>query len=131
MSEFKTRLRATIQDDQWLLGVIGTGPSLGGYLLAQDYGSTFRTTFSVGRIHGLYVRGTVRHQGLGRALVEYAIEWAYNRAHPMILDWQARPESISFYESMGFVADYVGGFPSYPGFSVDSRKPRTNRARRE
>ena len=39
----------------------------------------------------------------------------------MILDWQATPESVSFYEALGFEADFVGDFPECPGFTLDLR----------
>ncbi|WP_391549242.1 hypothetical protein [Glutamicibacter halophytocola] len=34
--------------------------------------------------------------------MESAFAWARGRPTPMILDWQATPESVSFYESLGF-----------------------------
>ncbi|WP_255475116.1 hypothetical protein [Glutamicibacter sp. JC586] len=40
----------------------------------------------------------------------------------MILDWQATPESVAFYESLGFEPDFVGDFPEYPGFTLDLRQ---------
>ena len=39
----------------------------------------------------------------------------------MILDWQANPSAIGFYEALGFTADRVDDFPEYPGFTLDHR----------
>ena len=39
---------------------------------------------------------------------------------PMMLDWQATEESISFYASFGLEADFVGDFPAVPGIHARS-----------
>lgn len=39
----------------------------------------------------------------------------------MILDWQASPSAVGFYQALGFHADCVGDYPDYPGFTLDLR----------
>ena len=46
----------------------------------------------------------------------------------MVLDWQASPSAVAFYEALGFSADRVGDFPDYPCFTLDLRTgPRCGR----
>lgn len=42
----------------------------------------------------------------------------------MILHWQASRDAVAFYESLGLIADRVGDYPDYPGFSLDLRESR-------
>lgn len=120
-TDFGANFRALLQDPNWHLAVAVEQDSLSGYVAAQDYGRGLRGSFSVGRIHDLFVAPGSRRSGTGRALVESAFAWARQRPAPMILDWQATPESVAFYESLGFKPDFVGDFPEYPGFTLDLR----------
>lgn len=79
----------------------------------------------MGRIHDLFVDPNPRRSGIGGSLVKFAFAWAKARPSPMILDWQATPESVSFYESLGFEADFVGDFLDCPGFTLDLRSAST------
>lgn len=119
--EFEIHFCALLKDPNWFIGVAVEQSILSGYIAVQDYGRALRGSFSVGRIHDLFVVPTTRRSGTGRSLVESAFEWATERPTPMILDWQATPESVSFYESLGFKADFVGDFPEFPGFTLDLR----------
>lgn len=42
----------------------------------------------------------------------------------MILHWQSSRDAVAFYESLGLIADRVGDYPDYPGFSLDLRESR-------
>ncbi|WP_404285984.1 GNAT family N-acetyltransferase [Glutamicibacter arilaitensis] len=119
--EFEVHLRALLQDPNWFVAVAIEHNSPTGYVAAQDYGRALRGSFSVGRIHDLFVTQSARRSGTGRSLVESAFAWAKECPSPMILDWQATPQSVSFYESLGFEADFVGDFPECPGFTLDLR----------
>lgn len=119
--EFEGHFRTLQQNPNWFVAVAIDQNSLSGYVAVQDYGRALRGSFSVGRIHDLFVIPNARRSGTGRSLVESAFAWAKGRPTPMILDWQATPESISFYESLGFEADFVGDFPEFPGFTLDLR----------
>jgi len=92
-----------------------------GYGLAQDFGPGLRTTYTTGRVHDLYVEPDTRLGGTGRTLMDFIFDWSRTRPQPMILDWQASPSAIGFYEALGFTADRVGDFPVYPGFTLDHR----------
>ena len=120
--DFELHLRTLLQDPNWFVTVAIEENYLSGYVAAQDYGRALRGSFSVGRIHDLFVTPSARRNGTGRVLVESAFAWAKERPSPMILDWQATPKSVSFYESLGFKADFVGDFPEYPGFTLDLRQ---------
>jgi len=120
--EFEVRFCSLLHDPTWFVAVASEQNSLNGYVAVQDYGRALRGSFSVGRIHDLFVTPNARRSGTGRSLVESAFAWARERPTPMILDWQATPESVSFYESLGFVADFVGDFPEFPGFTLDLRQ---------
>lgn len=122
-TEFVANYQRLLNDVTWFLGVAEEGGVLVGYVLVQDFGQGLRSPFTVGRIHDLFVDKSERRKGTGRALTEFAFDWARTRPVPMILDWQARSESISFYEALGFTADYVGDFPESPGFTLDLRHP--------
>lgn len=120
--EFEGHLCALLQDPSWFVAVAIGHNALSGYVAVQDYGRALRGSFSVGRIHDLFVTPSARRSGTGRSLVELAFVWAKERPIPMILDWQATPEAVSFYESLGFKADFVGDFPECPGFTLDLRQ---------
>ncbi|PQZ93718.1 GNAT family N-acetyltransferase [Arthrobacter sp. MYb227] len=125
VSEFEAHFRSLLKGSSWLVAVAEDGGRLTGYVAAQDYGRGLRGSFTVGRIHDLFVDPNARESGIGRSLVKFAFEWAKARPLPMILDWQATPGSVSFYESLGFEADRVGDFPEYPGFTLDLRSANT------
>ncbi|MDR2255890.1 MAG: GNAT family N-acetyltransferase [Arthrobacter sp.] len=94
-----------------------------GYALAQDYGPGLREDFSVGRFHDLYVSHSARRAGVGQKLVNAVAAWAATRG-AFILDWQASPGAVAFYERLGYEADRRGDFADYPGFCVDTRTVR-------
>jgi GNAT superfamily N-acetyltransferase len=72
-------------------------------------------------VHDLFVDPDARRTGTGKALMDFIFDWARARPQPMILDWQASPAAVAFYEALGFAADHVGDFPDYPGFTLDLR----------
>ncbi len=90
--------------------------------LAQDFGPGLRTTFTTGRVHDLYVEPEARRFGVGKAIMDFIFAWARARPQPMILDWQASPSAVGFYEALGYQADRVGDYPDYPGFTLDLRE---------
>ncbi|MGO3342564.1 MAG: GNAT family N-acetyltransferase [Glutamicibacter arilaitensis] len=94
--------------------------------LCRGAGLRARTAypFTVGRLHDLFVEPGTRRTGLGNKMVEEVFRWARQSSMPMMLDWQATEESISFYASFGLEADFVGDFPQCPGFTLDLR-PKT------
>ncbi|SDL67243.1 GNAT family N-acetyltransferase [Arthrobacter sp. ok362] len=120
---FQSRFTAFLADTSWCLPVAqpqGRGRLIG-YGLAQDFGAGLRATFTTGRVHDLFVDPDTRLGGTGRALMNFIFDWSRARPQPMILDWQASPSAIGFYEALGFEADRVGDFPEYPGFTLDHR----------
>ncbi|ASN39397.1 GNAT family N-acetyltransferase [Paeniglutamicibacter terrestris] len=121
VGEFEVHFRSLLKDATWFVAVAEDTGCLTGYVAVQDYGRGLRGSFTVGRIHDLFVDPNARRSGIGRSLVKFAFAWANARPSPMILDWQATPESVRFYESLGFEADFVGDFPEYPGFTLDLR----------
>lgn len=120
-SLFHTRyLRLVASDDYWL-AVATADERPVGYVLAQDYGPKLRLRFTVGRIHDLFVAEDMRRRGVGRRLMDSVFDWARSRPEPMILEWQASPDAVAFYEAIGFEADRIGDYPRYPGFCLDLR----------
>lgn len=119
---FHSRYEGLVQRDDYCLPMAVQGDCAVGYALAQDYGPKLRLRFTVGRLHDLYVAPELRRRGVGRMLMERVFAWARDRPEPMILDWQASPSAVPFYEALGFRADRVGDFPEYPGFSLDLRE---------
>jgi len=120
-ADFEENFQSLIHDSRWFICVVESDGQLVGYAAAQNYGRAVRTSFTVGRLHDLYVEADARRRGTGKKLVEEVFRWARQRTVPMILDWQATPESVAFYESFGLEADYAGDFPQCPGFSLDLR----------
>ena len=62
------------------------------------------------QIEGVRVASAIRGQGLGRALIEHAIELAREagcRLVQLTTD-KRRPEAVAFYESIGFSATHEG-----------------------
>lgn len=94
---------------------------LRGYTLAHDQGGGLRREHSVGRIHDMYVEEQARGTGIGRAMMQVVERWAGGRPLPMILDWQASPGAVGFYEALGYEADREGDYATYPGFCLDLR----------
>ena len=119
--EFSESYLRLLNDVGWLIGVAQDHKDVVGYILVQDYGRGLRGSFTIGRIHDLFVDLSIRRCGAGQALMEFAFNWARARPLPMILDWQASPESVPFYEALGFTADFVGDFKECPGFTLDLR----------
>lgn len=119
--DFDSRYASAVSDDTWCIAVAQSDSRLLGYALAQDFGPGLRTTFTTGRVHDLYVDPEVRRLGAGKSLMNFIFSWSRNRPQPMILDWQARPSAVDFYEALGFRADHVGDFPDHPGFTLDLR----------
>ncbi|MGO2122678.1 GNAT family N-acetyltransferase [Glutamicibacter arilaitensis] len=122
--DFEENFQMLVNDSNWFICVAESGRGLSGYAAAQDYGPGLRTPFTVGRLHDLFVEPGTRRTGLGNKMVEEVFRWARQSSMPMMLDWQATEESISFYASFGLEADFVGDFPQCPGFTLDLR-PKT------
>lgn len=118
---FDSRYAGLVSDPSWCVAVARSRGRLLGYALAQDFGPGLRATFTTGRVHDLFVDPDARRTGAGRALMDHIFGWARARPHAMVLDWQASPSAVAFYESLGFPADRVGDFPDYPGFTLDLR----------
>jgi GNAT superfamily N-acetyltransferase len=125
---FHSRYGDVVSDASWCVAVAHARGRLLGYGLAQVFGPGFRTTFTTGRVHDLFVDPDARRSGTGKALMDHIFGWATARPQPMILDWQATPSAVAFYEALGFPADRVGDFPEYPGFTLDLRT-QSRRAR--
>ncbi|MGO4227241.1 N-acetyltransferase family protein [Arthrobacter sp. YAF34] len=119
---FQTRFAQFLADAAWCFPVAQARGGLVGYGLAQDFGPGLRATFTTGRVHDVFVDPGTRLGGTGRALMEFIFDWSRTRPQPMILDWQATPLAVGFYEALGFTADCVGDFPTHPGFSLDLRE---------
>lgn len=62
------------------------------------------------QIEGVRVASQVRSRGIGRQLVEWAIDRARERGCHMVqlTTDKSRPEALRFYESMGFRASHEG-----------------------
>ena len=61
-------------------------------------------------IEGVRVDGAVRSAGIGRRLIEWAIERARDRGCHMVqlTSDKSRPDAIRFYEGLGFTASHEG-----------------------
>lgn len=121
--EFRRRCGELMVDDAWFLAVAEAGGGVVGYVAAQDFGPGLRASFTTGRIHDLFVDHATRRRGVGRLLMNSVIDWAHQRPHPMILDWQGTTGGVDFYETLGFTADRVGDHAEFPAFSLDLREP--------
>jgi len=125
---FYSRYAGLVSDPSWCVAVAHSRGRLFGYGLAQDFGPGLRATFTTGRVHDLFVDPDARRTGTGRALMGHIFEWARALPHAIVLDWQANPSAVAFYEALGFSADRVGDFPDYPCFTLDLRTgPRCGR----
>jgi GNAT superfamily N-acetyltransferase len=120
---FHHRFQALIGRPDYCIAIAVAGGPAVGYALAQDYGPNLRLRFTIGRVHDLYVAPDLRRRGIGRMLMEFVFAWASSRPEPMILDWQASPRAVAFYQALGFEADRIGDYADYPGFSLDLRHP--------
>jgi GNAT superfamily N-acetyltransferase len=119
--DFWSRYSSVVSDASWCVAVAHSGGRLLGYGLAQDFGPGLRATFTTGRVHDLFVDPEARRTGTGKALMDFVFGWAGARPQPMVLDWQASPSAVAFYEALGFPADRVGDFADYPCFTLDLR----------
>lgn len=61
-------------------------------------------------IEGVRVEASVRSEGIGRRLIEWAIDRARERRCHLVqlTSDKARPDAIRFYQSLGFVASHEG-----------------------
>ncbi|WP_141365643.1 GNAT family N-acetyltransferase [Glutamicibacter uratoxydans] len=118
--QFTVRFQNILHDANWFIGVAAEGRMLLGYVVVQDFGPGLRGSFSVGRMHDMFVNLAHRRRGVGQALMESVQAWASSRPTRLILDWQAPLSAVSFYESLGYAADYEGDFRNFPGFSLES-----------
>ncbi len=123
-AEFRRRFRDLLSDDAWFMAVAVVDGSAVGYVAAQDFGPGLRTASTTGRIHDLFVDPAARRRGAGRALMNSVIDWAHQRPHPMILDWQGTAGGADFHEALGFEADSGGGEDEFPAFTLDLRDPQ-------
>lgn len=121
--EFRRRCNELMVDDAWFLAVVETGGETVGYVAAQDFGPGLRASFTTGRIHDLFVDPATRRRGAGRMLMNSVIDWAHQRPHPMVLDWQGTTGGVDFYEALGYPADRVADEAEFPAFSLDLRDP--------
>ena len=121
LEDFHSRFASVVSDATWCVAVAHSHGRLLGYGLAQDFGPGLRATFTTGRVHDLFVDPDARRTGTGKALMDFIFGWARARPQPMVLDWQASPTAVAFYEALGFAADRVGDFPDCPGFTLDLR----------
>jgi GNAT superfamily N-acetyltransferase len=106
-----------VADPRWVaLGYDDGG--LVGYAAVQDYGTHLRGgSRHHGRLHDLYVVPERRGAGIGRALMDGAVEWASTRVR--YLEWQAHHErSAPFYEALGYRGQPCPQ-PDYPTFEID------------
>jgi GNAT superfamily N-acetyltransferase len=121
LEDFYSRFANVVSDASWCVAVAQSHGRLLGYGLAQDFGPGLRSTFTTGRVHDLFVDPDARRTGTGKALMDFIFSWASARPQAMILDWQASPSAVAFYEALGFTPDRIGDFPDYPGFTLDLR----------
>lgn len=124
VEEFRARFEELARKPDWCLPVARLEGCVVGYALAQDLGPGLRARFTTGRIHDLYVDPAARTIGAGTALVGQVFDWARSRPQEMILDWQASPSAVGFYERLGFAPDRTGDFAEFPGFTLDLRGRR-------
>ncbi|MEJ7744623.1 MAG: GNAT family N-acetyltransferase [Nocardioidaceae bacterium] len=112
------RFEVTVEDPNWLVLVAARGERLIGYAAVQDYGDHLRCgkRGRVARLHDLFVAPEERWTGVGRALMDEAVEWARGRVG--YLQWQAHEtRSAPFYERLGFRGQPCPQ-PDYPEFEV-------------
>ncbi|MFD2045492.1 GNAT family N-acetyltransferase [Ornithinibacillus salinisoli] len=88
--------------------------SIVGYGWLQDYGPHLRTGKTVHRFHDLFVLSDYRNRGAARAIFEYIIKWSELQGATW-LQWNANPNSISFYEKLGYTSlpEEEEGYPFY------------------
>lgn len=118
--QFAARFQRIVHDANWFVGVADDGMTLLGYVLVQDYGPGLRGDFSVGRMHDMFVAPVQRRRGVGKRLMSSVQGWVDSRPTRLILDWQAPLSAVSFYQSLGYSADFEGDFRNFPGFSLES-----------
>jgi GNAT superfamily N-acetyltransferase len=93
-----------------------------GMVEAQDYGTSIWRDFRIVRLHDVFVLPDRRRHGIGRELVAAALRWAKAQPDAGLVEWQASPAAVPFYESLGLTADYVTDVREYPYFIVDFRR---------
>jgi GNAT superfamily N-acetyltransferase len=113
------RFTDVVDGPWWRVVVVELDGELLGYAAAQDYGDHLRGGFDgrIARLHDVFVRPELRHQGVGRALVAAVEGWAAERVR--YLQWQAHgTRAAPFYERLGHHGSPCPQ-PEYPEFEVD------------
>jgi ribosomal protein S18 acetylase RimI-like enzyme len=76
-----------------------------GYLMCQRIGrSTLEMAYKWGHISDLYVKRTHRRQGIGRKLLQTALEYlkSVGNEHVRLAVWQGNEGAIKLYRELGF-----------------------------
>ena len=62
------------------------------------------------QIEGVRIHEDMRNQGLGKKMIQWAIQYAKNKgAHMVQLTTdKKRPDAIHFYENIGFLSSHIG-----------------------
>jgi GNAT superfamily N-acetyltransferase len=115
----RARLHAAAGDR--FIAVADADDAAVGMVEAQDYGTSIWRDFRIVRLHDVFVLPDRRRQGIGRELVGAALRWAGAQPDAGLVEWQASPAAVPFYESLGLTPDYVTDVPDYPYFIVDFR----------
>lgn len=115
MSDDLERLHTVIADPNQIVVLAESDGDMVAYALAQDYGPSLRRSWSVARLHDLYVYPSYRRQGIAARLHAEVVQWCEERP-VRYLEWQASAAAVAFYRHLGYPPDHTGDFAKHPFF---------------
>lgn len=102
--------RAIVDDSNQLLAVVEDAEGLAGCLQISFIPGLSRRGMWRGQIEGVRIARRLRGEGLGRTMLEWAIDRCRERKCQLVqlTSDKSRSDALRFYESLGFVASHEG-----------------------
>ena len=102
--------RAISEDSNQLLAVVEDKEGLAGCLQISFIPGLSRQGMWRGQIEGVRIASRLRGEGLGRTMLEWAIDQCRARQCQLVqlTSDKSRSDALRFYESLGFVASHEG-----------------------
>lgn len=102
--------RAIVDDPNQLLAVVEDADGLAGCLQISFIPGLSRRGMWRGQIEGVRIARRLRGKGLGRTMLDWAIERCRERKCQLVqlTSDKSRSDALRFYESLGFVASHEG-----------------------
>lgn len=107
VDRYRDRLDSLVVNDAHHIVVAEADGQLLGYAAAQDYGPAPQRSWSIARMHDLWVSPDARGRGAGTALFRAVQTWAEQQTSIRVLEWQSLEVAAEFYKKLGLTGEHV------------------------